>query len=129
MTVRVVRLPPSIIAQYWPESIEAPVLVYGALDAENRVLACGGFLWDDGRPVLWLDVFADIGGHAALLVWWGRRMLRIARQMGEQEVYLFRDEQHASSERLVRLLGFDLCGVAVSEGAGKEIYSCRVWKP
>lgn len=128
--VRVVRLPKSILEPFWGVSVDAPTIAYGGIDEAGNVLAAGGFMWDgEGRCILWFDAFTDIGRRAALLVWWGRRVLRLARQLGEQEVYLFRDEQHASSERLVRLLGFELCGVAVTEDAGKEIYSCRVWKP
>ena len=125
--MRVQRLPPEIISQYFSGQVDAPMLVYGGVEDDGRVLACGGLMWSDGRCWIWVDVFADISRSAALLVWWARRMLRQARQLGEPEVYLFRDEWHGSSERLAKVLGFELCGVVAE--TGKEIYSCRVSKP
>jgi hypothetical protein len=126
--MRVGPLPADIINQYHDGGVSFPVSVYGAYDDDGRVYAVGGLMWLDGRCFAWVDVFLDISAHALTLCRWGRRMLRMARQMGETEVFIYRDEQHASSAKLVAILGFEFVGVLFTEGleAGKEIYACRV---
>ncbi len=124
--MNVIRLPPNIIDQVVEGGVDFPVLVYGAVE-DGQVLAFGGLAWQDGRCIAWFDAFTDVGRRAALLACWVRRMLRQARQLGETEVFVFRDEWHTSSERLLALLGFEMCGVVAE--TGKEIYSCRVSKP
>ncbi len=124
--MQVVRLPDSIINQYVSGGVDFPVLVYGGVEGD-RVVACGGLAWMDGRCVLWIDDFVDVSRRAALLVWWARRMKRQALHLGESEVFVFRDEWNTASERLLAILGFEMCGVVAE--TGKEIFSCRVWKP
>lgn len=122
----VLRLPPEIIGQYAGGEVEFPVVVYGGVEGD-RVVACGGLAWLDGRCIGWLNVFCDISQHVPLLIRWARRVLRQAQQLGEAEIFVFRDEWHGSSGRLLSVLGFEMCGVVAE--TGKEIYSCRVSKP
>ena len=124
--MQVMRLPPELVAQYVAGGTSSPVTIYGGVE-EGRVYACGGLLWENGRCWGWLDVFADVGSHTRLLVSWARRILRQARQVGEKEVFVWRDDWHPSSERLLTILGFELCGCDAE--TGKEIYACPVWKP
>lgn len=124
--MKVERLPPEVIGLYLDGGTSSPVVVYGGI--ENQLLhACGGMAWDEGRCWLWLDTFGDISDHTYLLIRWARRLLRQARQLGEKEVFVWRDEQHASSHKLLTLLGFEMCGCDAE--TGKEIYACPVWKP
>ncbi len=124
--MEVMRLPSSILEQFVPGGVEAPMAVYGGVEG-GKVHACGGLVWADGRCWIWFDTFTDISSHKMLLIRWARRLLRQARQLGEKEVFVWRDEWHPSSARLLAIVGFELCGC--DAGTGKEIYACPVWKP
>lgn len=121
--MRVERLPPEIIEQYVDGGVSSPVIVYGGLEG-NSVIACFGLLWSDGRCVLWFDVFTDVSAHKMAIVRWTERMKRQARQLGEKEIFVFRDDRFTTSERLLGILGFELCGCEAA--SGKEIFSCPV---
>jgi len=122
--MNVLRLPPEVIAQYLDGGTSSPVVVYGGI--ENQLLhACGGLLWDeDGRCWVWFDTFGDISIHTRLLMRWARRLLRQAGQLGEKEVFVWRDDRHPSSGKLLAILGFELCGCYAE--TGKEIFACPV---
>jgi len=121
--MRVERLPPDVVNQFAPGASEIPMVVYGAIDG-NVILACGGLAWMHGRCWVWVNVFADISGHTRLLLRWASRMMRQARQLGEKEVFVWRDEWHPSSSKLLEIVGFDLCGCDAE--TGKEIFVCPV---
>jgi hypothetical protein len=121
--VRVLRLPPEIIGQFYDGEVSFPVIVYGGVDGD-KVVAAGGLMWRDGRCCGWVDVFTDVSSRKITLVRWCKRMLRMAGQIGETEVYIVRDEQQPNSEKLLRLLGFEF--VELQAVTGKEIYRVRL---
>lgn len=121
------KLPASILDQYLNGGVSFPVVVYGGHDDEGRVHALGGLGWFDGRCVGFIDVFTDISSRSLTLVRWAKRVLKVAKQLGETEVYIFRDEWHENSAKLIGLLGFEMVGVMlVGDDPPKEIYLCRV---
>ncbi len=120
--MQVQRLPPSIIAQYSDGEFDFPVVVYGGLDG-NHVLGCGGLCWTDGRCWLFLDVLDDMTPHAFTLFRHARRVLKVAKQLGETEVFVYRDD-HPNSTKLLSMLGFVF--VEMFEPTAKEIWICRV---
>jgi hypothetical protein len=126
--MRVDRLPPEIIEQYHDGGVSFPVVVYGGYEPDGRMLAVGGLGWIEGRCVLWLDVFGNMSPNALTLCRWAKRMLRMAGQMGERRVFVFRDEWQPASAKLLSMLGFEMVGVMVTDGMedGKEIHECQV---
>lgn len=126
--MRVARLPPSILEQVRDGGVDFPVIVYGGYEDDGTVRVVGGLSWIDGRCVAWVEVFSDMSRKSLTLCRWAKRMLRMARQMGEAEVYVFRDEWQPASAKLIGMLGFEMVGVMVTDGmeAGKEIFVCRV---
>ena len=122
------KLPDSIFGQYVGGEVDFPVSLYGAHDAEGVVHACGGLSWVDGRCIAFLDVFRDMSAKSLTLVRWARRVLRVARQLGETEVLIYRDAAYPQSERLVAMLGFEMVGVIVGDEPEScvEIYACQV---
>lgn len=121
--MRVVRLPPEIIAQFYDGDHDFPVVVYGGVEGD-QVLAAGGLLWRDQKCCAWVDVFADMAPRTITLVRWAKRMLRMAGQIGETEVYIVRDETKPNSEKLLRLIGFEICDVEIVPG--RETYRVRL---
>lgn len=122
------KLPDSIFRQYVSGEVDFPVSLYGGYDADGVIHATGGLCWVDGRCIGFLDVFRDVSPKTLTLVRWARRVLRIAKQLGETEVLIYRDAWQPKSERLVTLLGFDLVGIIAGDTAEScvEIYSCPV---
>lgn len=126
--MRVDRLPPSIIDQFHDGGVSFPVIVYGGVEDDGAVRAVGGLAWIDGRCVAWVNVFADMSSRSLTLFRWAKRVLRMAGQMGEARVFVFRDEWQPASAKLLGMLGFEMVGVMFTDGmeAGKEIYECQV---
>lgn len=122
------KLPSAVMDQYVSGGVSFPVSLYGAFDSDGVVHATGGLSWVDGRCIAFLDVFRDVSPRSLTLVRWARRVLRIAKQLGETEVLIYRDAWQPKSERLVTLLGFEMVGVIAGDTAEScvEIYSCRV---
>jgi hypothetical protein len=122
------KLPSTIMDQYLDGGASFPVSLYGGYDADGVVHACGGLAWVDGRCIAFVDVFRPMSRRSVTLVRWARRVLRVAKQLGETEVLIYRDAWQPKSHRLVSMLGFELVGVIAGETAesGVEIYACRV---
>ena len=125
--MRVDRLDPEVMKQWLGGGeFPFPVVLYGAHDA-GRLYCSGGLAWVDGRCFGMIDVWQDFSAKSLTLIRWAKRVLRIARQLGETEVFIYRDE-HPQSERLIKMLGFELVGVVAGDDvkACKEIYACQV---
>lgn len=95
-----------------------PMVAYGGLLHQGRrkprLVAYGGLVWRfpsaDGnrkRCDIWLEPVAIPASMSRPLVRWARRMLLVAKQMGEREVFCIRDE-HPNSAKLLRLAGLSL---------------------
>jgi hypothetical protein len=123
--IKVVPLPVSIIGQYYHGDVDVPVIVYGGV-VDGHVYVCGGLMWRDGKCWGWLDVFGDISRQSRQLMRWIERFKRQAKQLGENELYIWRDARLPRSERLLTLAGFELCGCDAA--TGQEIFSCQVSK-
>lgn len=121
------RLPDAILEQYAGGDLTIPVVLYGAHE-DGQIHVAGGLMWADGRCVGFLDVFQDFSSKSLTLVRWAKRVLRVAKQLGETEVIIYRDEWHLASERLVSLLGFEMVGIVAGDDPAscKEIFACRV---
>lgn len=97
------------LAQYSPASLDFPCVGYVAKRG-RRFVAAGGLAWRWQRCDLWLDVKPRCRVPAVGVVRWARRMLRLAEQMGETEVFCFRDDV-PTSRRLLEFVGFHPLGM------------------
>lgn len=124
--LKIGRLPAELIEQYVDGGVSFPVVLYGGQDETTLVHAAGGLGWVDGRCIGFLNVFRDVSPKSLTLVRWAKRVLKVAKQLGETEVFIYRDEWQPSSEKLVTMLGFEMVGIYVGDTISKEIYACRV---
>ncbi len=102
-------------------SITWPMITYAGLyyprRGKPRLVAYGGLAWRfaklDGSPRcdIWLDVVdRKLMGRlnrGLTLVRWAKKMLRVARQLGDREVFCIRDDE-PNSAKLLRLAGLVL---------------------
>lgn len=102
--IRLVRVTPETIS----DKIRFPVIAYVAIEGESAI-ASFGLAWHHERCWLWFGVETVKARHAVYVVRWARRMLRVARQMGEIAVYSMRSEG-PKSKQLHERLGFTLIG-------------------
>lgn len=97
------------LAAHSPASLDYPCVGYMAKRGE-RLVACGGLAWRWERCDIWLDVVPRRKVPAVAVVRWARRMIRMAVQMGETEVFCFREEL-PTSRKLLELVGFSPLGM------------------
>jgi hypothetical protein len=110
------------LAAISPVPVTFPVVTYaGWLHKKPRgkrpappptLIAYGGLAWrvrDRETGAFWCEVWFDIAEPRLMrtltLVRWGKRMLKVARQMGEKTVFCVR-EARPQSDKLLRLVGF-----------------------
>jgi hypothetical protein len=106
--VDLVRVTPQWIAGAAGREIPFPVVAYVAVD-EGEVVAAFGLAWHHERCWLWFGDAPVARRYAIYVIRWGQRMIRLAGQMGETEVYSMRVEG-PKSKRLHERLGFQLVG-------------------
>src|SRR5690606_22856977 len=87
--------------------------------ADGQVVGAGGLAWGAGRCWIWLQTFGTEKTYPIQVIRWARRLLRVAAQLGERKVFTPRDDEHDTSEKLLRLLGFEF--VEIDPTTGKEI--------
>ena len=74
------------------------------LKAGRKVVGFGGLIWRFNRCELFLEVRRPELAAPLMVVRSARRVLLRAAQLGEREVFCFRDE-YPNSEKLLRLVG------------------------
>lgn len=114
------------LAQHSPSSLAFPCVGYMAVRGK-KLVAAGGLAWRFGRCDLWLDVVPRRKVPALGVVRWARRMLLLARQMGETEVFCFRDD-FPSSAKLLELVGFSLMGMQEVTFTDGTVVEKELWR-
>lgn len=114
---------PVSVTRITPPAVAFPVTAFVGV-AAGAVVGSGGLAWFGGRCWLWFGAQPGDGapGYPVHVVRWARRMLSKAQQLGETEVFVFRDGQEASSARLLALLGFQFVGIEHE----KELFKWQV---
>jgi hypothetical protein len=96
--------------------IDFPVVTYAGWlvspRGKRKLIAYGGLAWriadrDDPHRMwceMWFDIADDRLIRSLTLVRWAKRMLRTARQLGEQRVFVVR-EARPQSDKLLHLVG------------------------
>lgn len=85
---------------------------------EGEVIGIGGLTWGGGRCFLFFHIEKQVPGAGLVAVREARRMIRKARQLGETEIWTIRDAAYDTSERLLKIVGFEPAG----EDNGKEAW-------
>lgn len=101
--------------------VDLPVVCKAAV-VNGEVVAIGGLAFGGGRAYIWFytgdDAASGIGRRA---IRYARYMLRVAVQLGETEVYAIRDVKFDTSERLLKLVGFEF----FEHAHGEEVW---IWR-
>lgn len=112
--VTIAPVPPGALAKFDP-LIDFPTVASAGWRGDDLV-ALGGLSWHSGRCWLWYrvvdrDEHEGDRKHPHLIVREALRMLKKAKQLGEQQVFAWRDDGEPSSERLLKVVGFEIMGV------------------
>lgn len=97
------------------------------LKAGRKTVAFGGLAWRFNRCDIWLEVRRPELLPAPFLVRFARRMLRMAQQLGEAEVFCFRDE-HPTSAKLLHLVGLRPYGMQEATFIDGRVETQELWR-
>lgn len=120
--VRIVTIDPRGILDVAGINVDLPAFALAGVD-DDGVIGLGGLAWGQGRAWLFFDMLRDEPQHRFKIIACAKRLFRHARQLGETELYTPRDAQHGSSERLLKLLGFEF----YAEENGIEVWRRNLW--
>lgn len=115
--VTVVPVNPRDVLRMAGIHVDLPTFALAGVD-ENGPIAIGGLAWNGGRCWLFFTMQRNEPQYRFKVISSAKRLFRQARQLGETEIYTPRDAQFETSERLLKLLGFE----RVSEENGVEIW-------
>jgi len=129
--VTLAPIPPGALEQFDP-SIDFPTVAEAGWRGDD-LLGLGGLSWTKGRCWAWYKVVdrTEHEGsfvHPHHIVRAGFRMLKKARQLGEREVYAWRDDSERSSKRLLEILGFRFLGFEDVLTTGGQVEMKEVWR-
>ncbi|MFK4060728.1 hypothetical protein [Brucella anthropi] len=122
MVLRILQADPNLVQAAEGLNIDLPVLAYIGVDGDH-IVGSGGLAWGQGKCWLWLTLQNGKPEYARPIVRMVDRLKRKAAQLGETEIYTPRDKQFATSERLLRFLGFEL-----SEAHGEQEIWVHKWQ-
>jgi hypothetical protein len=112
------------IERGWNAVLDIPAYAYVGED-DGALRGAGGLAWSQNRCWLWYQVIDTDPAYALPVIRKARALMDLAASLGEEEVYVFRDEAFATSEKLLRILGFRPTGEMLD---GHEVHVCRVSK-
>jgi hypothetical protein len=115
---------PLEIERGWGVVVDYPAYAYVGED-DGDLRGAGGLAWCGGKAWLWLMVNDTDSAYALPLIRKARALMDLAASLGEEAVYVTRDERFSTSEKLLRILGFRPTG---ETHQGHEVYECRVSK-
>jgi len=124
MTVEVISVPSQAAGAVANLEIAIPVICRVGIK-DGKLVASGGLAFAAGRAWIWFSMedqeLAKGQGLKALRQCFS--MLRKARQLGETEVYATRDEKFETSERLLKMAGFEKTDEMLDN---QEVWVCQV---
>ena len=121
--MKIERFDPADIVRSMGLSIDLPAVGFVGVE-DGKQLGCGGLAWGGGKCWMWFHVEEPQPRHAIAVLHMVKRLKAMARQFGHDEVYTVRDQRWPSSERLLKIIGFEHVGTI----DGQEIHTCQVWK-
>ena len=120
--VEIVQVDPREILRVAGIAVDLPTFALAGVD-EDGAIAVGGLAWNAGRCWLFFHMMRDDPRYRFKVIACAKRLFRHARQLGETEVYTPRDAQFETSERLLKLLGFEF----FADENGIEIWRRDLW--
>jgi len=106
-------------------TVDMPVHSFLGID-DGRVVGAGGLAWGGGRCFLFLRVEEPDPKYALPVIRQAKKLLKVARQLGEHAVYAPRDASFPTSTKLLSLLGFAYSGMEPGDD-GQEEEVWRIW--
>lgn len=120
MTLEIVSVDPSTVSVALKMKIDMPSVAYVGVDDGFIIGACG-LAWGKGRCWVWFTIHDSKPEYARPIMKMSRKLIRKAKQMGEEYVYAVRDASYASSAKLVKLAGFQFHALE----QGEEVFRCN----
>lgn len=90
---------------------------------EGKPVGAGGLAWRFGRCWLWFNVADSRPQFALAAVRQGKKLIAMAKALGEQTVYCWRDASVPSSAKLLRMMGFKPTDEMFE---GHEVFACAL---
>lgn len=98
-------------------NVDLPVVAMVAIDHGDAV-AAWGLAWNLGRCFLWFHMEHPDPSYRFTVIREAKKMMKRATQLGEAHVFTVRDAAYPTSERLLKILGFEPFSVE----DGKEVW-------
>lgn len=100
-------------------TIDWPAVAYIGMD-NGAIVGSGGLAWGSDRCWLWFTVLDSKPEYARPVFQMARKLLRKAKQLGEECVFTVRDKQYETSPRLLKLTGFKFHAIENDQ----EVHRC-----
>ena len=120
--VEIVQVDPREILRVAGINVDLPTFALAGVD-DDGAIAVGGLAWGAGRCWLFFHMMRNEPRYRFKVIACAKRLFRQARQLGEVELYTPRDAQFETSERLLKLLGFEF----FADENGIEIWRRDLW--
>jgi len=120
--VEIVQVDPREILRVAGIDVDLPTFAIAGVD-DDGAIGLGGLAWGGGRAWLFFHMMRNEPRYRFKVIACANRLFRQARQLGETEVYTPRDAQFETSERLLKLLGFEF----FADENGIEVWRRDLW--
>lgn len=120
--VQIVQVDPREVLRMAGIAVDLPTFALAGVDDEGPI-AIGGLSWGAGRCWLFFSMVRNEARYRFKVIASAKRLFRQAQQLGETEVYTPRDAEFETSERLLKLLGFEF----FADENGIEIWRRNLW--
>lgn len=117
----IVSADPRSVEAEFGVAVDLPAVAVLGLDS-GEIVGSGGLAWGEGRCWIWFTMQRTKPGYAVPILRATQRMLRRAVQLGETQVFTPREADKPRSEKLLRMLGFEMIGHEMRLGQNMEIW-------
>lgn len=118
LTIR--RALPSEIERAHGILVQIPVAAYVGED-DGEMAGSGGLAWEHDRCWLWFKIEKPEPRFAIIAIRQARRLMALAKSLGEPAIYASRDPDAPTSAKLLRIAGFARTDETLD---GHEVYKC-----